>query len=240
MTDQTVLDNQALIAFWDQAFTLTEEDRAAHAQADADSWKDLAPSEKLFRAACELGKCKKVLDYGCGNAWGSIVAAKSGCGDVTAVDVAPGAAQSAQFLTELYGVKEQVSISCVSPDWLSYVPSDTYDGFICSNVLDVVPAETAEAIIREAAWAVTPDARVIIGLNYYLSAEAAASRGMELLEERKLYVNGVLRLVSRTDEEWAEVFAPYFSVEQLDHFAWPGESSETRRLFILRRRKDCQ
>jgi len=50
-------------------------------------------------------------------------------------------------------------------------------------------------------------------------------------------VDGVLRLVSRTDEEWAAIFSPYYTVERLEHFAWPGEAKETRRLFCLRKRE---
>ena len=49
-------------------------------------------------------------------------------------------------------------------------------------------------------------------------------------------MDGVLRLVSRTDEEWARLFSPLFEVESLEHFAWPGEKEERRRLFRLRGR----
>ncbi len=76
---------------------------------------------------------------------------------------------------------------------------------------------------------------MIIGLNYRLSPEAAARRGITLTDGNRLYMDGVLRLVSRTDEEWARIFAPWFRVERLDHFAWPGEKAETRRLFFLRK-----
>ncbi len=48
----------------------------------------------------------------------------------------------------------------------------------------------------------------------------------------------VERLVSRTDEEWAGIFSPRFTRESLEHFAWPGEEKETRRLFRLRRREE--
>ena len=67
-------------------------------------------------------------------------------------------------------------------------------------------------------------------------SEAATERGMELADGRALYIDGVLRLFSRTDEEWAEVFSPYFTVEQLEHFAWPGEAAERRRLFRLKKK----
>ena len=64
--------------------------------------------------------------------------------------------------------------------------------------------------------------------------EAAKQRGMDLVEDKYLFVDNVLRLLSLSDEEWKELFLPYFEVEQLDYFAWPGEQKETRRLFILR------
>ena len=239
MPDRTAKDNQILIGFWDQAFALTEEQKTAMRNRGPEGWRELAPSEKLFRAASSLGQSRKVLDYGCGNAWAGIIAAKSGCPDVTAVDAAPGAAEAARFSASLYGVEGSVRVVCGSCAWLQRIPSGTFDGLICSNVLDVVPPETAEAILRETARIAAPDARVIIGLNYALTPEAAAARGLNLAEDSRLYIDGVLRLVSRTDGEWADVFSPWYTVERLEHFAWPGEAKETRRLFLLRKREDA-
>ena len=232
-------DDQVLIEFWDKALALSEEDRQACQEEEAD-WRELAPSEKLFRAAESLGQKKKVLDYGCGNGWAGIIAAKSGCPDVTAVDVSAGPVEAAQFFAGLFGAGDRMQVRCEAPDWLAGVPAGTYDGLICSNVLDIVPPETAEAILREAARVVTADADVIIGLNYYLSPEKAAARGLELQDGCKLYVDGVLRLVSRSDGEWAEIFSPYFTVERLEYFAWPGEETETRRLFRLRKKANLR
>lgn len=76
----------------------------------------------------------------------------------------------------------------------------------------------------------------IVGLNYYLPSEVATAKGLELVDGNRLYINGVLRLVSRTDEEWGRIFSPWYSVEKLEHFAWPGETKETRRLFWLKKR----
>ena len=228
-------DNQNLINFWDQAFSLSEEDREELRRSDPESWKEMAPSEKLFQAAASLGGRKKVLDYGCGNAWAGIIAAKNGCTDVTAVDLAPGAVNAAGVYAALYGVEKQMNISLVDPDWLKNVPANSYDGIICSNVLDVVPPETAAEILRELARISAGGAAVIIGLNFYLSPEAAAQRNMHLADGNRLYVDGVLRLVSRDDDEWKKEFEHFFTVERLDHFAWPGEEKETRRLFCLRK-----
>jgi SAM-dependent methyltransferase len=240
MTERTDHDNQALLAFWDQAFAIPEGAKEADRKEGPGSWEELAPSEKLLRAVCALDNRKKVLDFGCGNGWAAIAAAKSGCPEVTAADPAPNAVDAAAFYAELFGVRERIRPICGGSDWLKTVPAETFDGLICSNVLDVVPPETAEALLRELERVLVPGARAVVGLNYYLSPEAAAEKGVELAEGRSLYQDGVLRLVSRTDEEWAALFAPRFTVESLEHFAWPGESEERRRLFRLRRRQRAE
>ena len=235
MTEQTSRDNQALLAFWDQAFLIPEAEKEAARREGPGRWEELAPSEKLLRAACELGDRSSVLDYGCGSGWAAIAAAKSGCPAVTAADPAPNAVETTRFLAELLGAAERVRPVCGGSDWLKTVPAETFDGLICSNVLDVVPPETAEELLGLLARAVTPEARVVIGLNYWISPELAAEKGLALTNGR-LYVDGVLRMVSRQDEEWAEFFSPCFTVERLEHFAWPGETEERRRLFRLRKR----
>lgn len=237
-SESTAQDNRALIAFWDRAFTLSEEQKAQFLDQQEDDWKDLAPSEKLFQAACALGRRKKVLDLGCGTAWAAIIAAKSGCPDVTAVDAAPAAVQTARLYAARYGVADRIRFDCASSGWLKNVPSETYDGLFCSNVLDVIPPETAEEIIRESARVIRRDGAAIVGMNYYLSPEAAAAKGLDLTDGNRLYMDGILRLVSRTDEEWARLFSPWYTVEWLEHFAWPGEAKEQRRLFHLRKRED--
>lgn len=238
MTKKTMQENQTLISFWDKAFALSEEDQKQMLAGGGLDWKEIAPSEKLYQAACSLGKRNNVLDYGCGNAWAAVIAAKSGCADVTAVDAAPGAVRTAQHYAARYGVADRVHAVCSDSNWLQSVPDGTFDGLICSNVLDVVPPETADEILRELARALTRDGTVIVGLNYYLSPEAVAARNMALEDGSRLYIDGVLRLVSRTDEEWTRIFSPWFTVEKLEHFAWPGEAKETRRLFWLRKRED--
>lgn len=240
MNEQTMRDNQTLVSFWNSAFVLSEADKEGARQEGVGPWEALAPSEKLLKAVCALSEKKKVLDYGCGNGWAAIAAAKSGCENVTAADPAPNAAEMTRFLSELLGVSDRVHPVCSGEDWLKTVPADSFDGFFCSNVLDTVPPETAEEIIKEAARVVTEDAEVLVGLNHWLSPEAAAEKGMALTDGCKVYMDGVLRLVSRTDAEWEAILAPYFEVESLTYFAWQGEEEEKRRLFRLRRRPVTQ
>ena len=236
MNDKTETDNSTLIEFWNKAFLLSNDDRERYLK-DPDGWKNSAPSQKLFSAAASLGKRSKVLDYGCGHGWASVIAAKHGCPDITAVDVSENGVKATDFLSGLYGVSDQIHTRHISPDWIFSVPDSSYDGFFCSNVLDVIPPETSERIIRESARIVTDDATVIISLNYWMSPEKAAERKTELQYGNRVYVDGVLRLVSFTDEEWFQRLSPYYTVEKLEHFAWPHEAEETRRLFYLRKKR---
>ena len=226
--------NETLIDFWNSAISLSEEEREEEASEKAD-YRELAPSEKLLAAVSLLKGCKKVLDYGCGNGWASIVAIKAGCQDVTAVDLGENIVETAKFYANLYGVGKYLRIQKVPLDYLSIIPSGSFDGFICSNVLDVVPISISQEIIKETARILTKGSKAIIGMNFFISEEMAQDRNMKL-EDRCLFVDNVLRLVSYSDEEWLEMFAPYFDLERLDHFAWPNEKEERRRLFVLRRK----
>ena len=230
-------ENKTLVEFWSKVLTLTEEERQDD-QVEEDDWKHIAASTKLFDAAASLGSCRKVLDYGCGNVWASIIAAKSGCHDITAVDVAEGAIDSASFYVKIFGLENDIAVSCVDPDYLQTVSDNTFDGIFCSNVIDVLPPATAESILKELARVATDDANIIIGMNYYMTEEMPLEDGEQLVNGIFDYVDGVLRMVSRTDEEWAEIFSKYFTVEKLDHYARDqyGETEEKRRLFFLKKK----
>ena len=233
MADRDSKDNRHLIDFWSRAYTLSEDDKTSVSEAGPDGWREMAPSQKLLDAASALGQCQKVLDYGCGSAWGAIAAAKSGCPDVTAVELSQGPLDTAAFYSKIYGT--DVKLLKVEPSWLTTLPDQSFDGIICSNVLDVVPPETSAQIICQLARILKVGGSAVIGLNFYMSEEKAKERGINLVDGRKLYVDDVLRLVSFSDDEWTAMLGRHFKVRRLEHFAWPGEKSETRRLFLLTR-----
>lgn len=232
MNNKTVNDN--LINFWNSALAIDEETKKQIDEIPIDEHKELAPSEKLFLAASSLGKCSNVLDYGCGNGWASIIAKKSGCENVEAVDIGNEIIEAAKYYFEHF--KVDVNAHSISTNWLKNTAKSQYNGVFCSNVLDVLPLETTLEIVENIARITAINGVVIIGLNFYLSKEIATSRGMELVDDKYLFVNDVLRLLSLSDDEWKDIFEPYFIIEKLEHFAWPGEQAETRRLFYLRKR----
>lgn len=226
--------NSDLVAFWNEAIKLPEDYKEEVRKATDNSVMDIVPSQKLYDAVKELGSCKKVLDYGCGSGWGAIVAASNGCKDVLAVDLGKNITDAAKFYADVLGANTKTEV--IDENWIKNVPACTFDGLVCSNVLDVVPLETAENIVKEMARITTSDAKIVIGLNFYMSKEMAKKRNIELVDDMYLFVNDVLRLSSLSDDEWKIIFAPYFEVVKLDYFAWEGEEKESRRLFVLKKK----
>ena len=226
--------NSDLVAFWNEAIKLPEDYKEEVRKAADNSVMDIVPSQKLYDAVKELGFCKKVLDYGCGSGWGAIVAATNGCKDVLAVDLGKNITDAAKFYADVLGVNIKTEV--IDENWIKNVPACTFDGLVCSNVLDVVPLETAETIVKEMARITTSEAHIVIGLNFYMSKEMAKKRNIELVDDMYLFVNDVLRLSSLSDDEWKIIFAPYFEVVKLDFFAWEGEEKENRRLFVLKKK----
>ncbi len=228
--------NKEIARFWNEAISLPADYKDKAKEIVVHGHHALAPCEKLFVAVAELGRCDRVLDFGCGSGWASIIAAKEGCPHVDALDVGENPAHVTRYYSELFEVENAVFTRPIAGGYLSLLPPKTYDGLICSNVLDVVPQETAEGIIAEFARLVKDDANVIVSLNYYLSPEDAKRRGIDLVDGEYLFQDGVLRLHSLSDEAWMKLFAPYFEVAHLNYFAWPGEQRETRRLFHLKKK----
>ena len=226
--------NADLIRFWGDAISLSEEDKQTLADAPKDL-SALAPSPELFAAAKSLGTYKRVLDYGCGHGWASVIAASSGAKTVEAVDMSPSIIEAASYYAKAFGVSERIDAHVIDAAWLFKRGEGSYDAVICSNVLDVVPKQTAMEIIQGLHASLSPNGKAIIGLNFYLSPEAASKRGMDL-KDGCLFVNGILRLSSLSDEDWFSLFEPFFIVEKLEYFAWTGEEKKTRRLFWLRKR----
>lgn len=223
-------DYDTLKEFWNSAMVMDEEEfEKESAELDVDNdWKEMAPSEKLLLAVESLQNKNRVLDYGCGAGWATIAAAKYGCKNVLGVEVVENAVKSTKLLTKAFQVQDQVDIRQISDSWLEEAEAGVFDGIICSNVIDVLPEEVSSGIIKNLARVATEDACIIIGMN-------APARNIEMKNGNQVYVNGVLRLVSRSDEEWTDIFSKFFIVERIEHFAWPGETEERRRIYYLKK-----
>lgn len=162
-----------------------------------------------------------------------IILKKSGCEEVTCVDVVENAVMLAEFFRDVFKISEGFNAQCVSIDWIEKSQEEAFDGLFCCNVIDVVPEESAENIIKNMARITTDDAIIVIGMNPYIEPVSYSEKNLEVRNKNELYVNGILRMVSRTDDEWKKIFEEYFHVDSIDYYAWPGEKEEKRRVFCL-------
>ena len=229
------------LKFWNSAFDMDDKAKEEYAEKinPETDWRNLASSDKLADIIINnLSDKKRVLDYGCGEGWAGIILKKSGCEEVTCVDVAENAVKLASFFRDIFKISEGFTAQCVSTDWIEKSPEAVFDGLFCCNVIDVVPEEAAENIIKNMARITTDDAVILIGMNYYIEPISCPEKNVELRNKNELYVNGVLRMVSRTDDEWKKIFERYFNIDSVEYYAWPGEKEEKRRVFCLSRKTD--
>lgn len=228
-------DLNNLIKFWDERFILTDEIKEEIKEYDKNKdYINLAPSQKLVDACKELAKYEKVLDYASGYDWASIIMAKNGCKEIVSADTSKNSKVLADYYSHYFEVNDYVNHLVINEDWLYNLENNSFNGIICSNLFDVIPVEITLKIIKEFSRIITKDGLVVIGLNYYLDINKIPK--VENKPKNYLYLEGVLRLVSLTDEEWTDLFNEYFDIIKLEHFSWPGEEKETRRLFYLKKK----
>ncbi len=223
-----------LVEFWNKSFILTDEDKKElQEQINPDEdWKQLAPSQKQFNGLSLFKDKELVLDYGCGSGWASIIMAKSGALKIDACDVASNSITMLNVYKEAFKVEDKINAFAIDENWLSKQKEATYDGFFCSNVIDVIPLEMAKDIIKQSARVTKDNALAIFSLNFYADPQIMKERGCEI-DGPNVYINGVLRLLSLTDDEWIKIFKESYKKVSLSYYAWPGEQKETRRLFVL-------
>ena len=223
-----------LVEFWNNSFVFTDEDKKELQKSinPNEDWKQLAPSQKQLNVLSLFKDKELVLDYGCGSGWASIIMAKSGATRIDACDVASNSITMLNAYKEAFKVGDRINAFAIDEKWLSKQKEATFDGFFCSNVIDVIPLEMAKDIIKQSARVTKDNALVVFSLNFYADPEMMKERGCEI-DGANIYIDGILRLLSLSDEEWTDIFKEYYKKVSLSYYAWPGEQKEMRRLFIL-------
>ena len=218
-------DYKNLVNYWNKVFSLSKKEYI--------DYQDLAPSPKLFDVLQLFKDKDNVLDYGCGDGWASIIMAKSGTKHIEACDVANNSIATVNERKKLYQVEDIINAFQIDENWIKNQKEGKFDGFFSSNVIDVIPLHMAEEIIKFSSKIIKKDALAIFSLNYFIEPEKMSERGYEV-KGRNIYIDGVLRLSSLSDEQWKAIFEKYYDVIDIRYFAWPNEEKETRRIFFLK------
>lgn len=238
MEKENLKEYQTLVEFWNQSYQFNQStDEQSEVDPEVD-YLSLAPSPKLLDAAASLGKKTNILDYGCGSGWASIIIAKNGGQHITSTEVISNGLKMTEYYAKAFNVQDKIFPLQIDEQWLSKQKNNCFDGVFCSNVIDVVPQDMAEAIVEDLGRILAKDGHAIISLNFYMDSEMAKIRGL-IVKDNQIYINGVLRLLSLTDEQWTAIIEKHFTIEKLQYFAWPGEQNETRRLFYLRKKNNA-
>lgn len=226
-----------LVSFWNDAFAMNEEEKSELVKGinPEEDYQELAPSKKLYDVLSLFSGKTDVLDYGCGNGWASIIMAKKGASSIVSVDVAPHAIESTLTLAQAYCVEKEIHPLLIDEKWLNQQKDAVFEGIFSSNVLDIIPLEMTKSILKEMARVLKEDGVAVFSFNYHADLEAMKKRGAKV-EGNSVFIDGVLRLTSLSDEEWKNLFSDYFEITSLSYFSWPGEEKETRRLFVLRKK----
>lgn len=186
----------------------------------------------------ELASAHKVLDFGCGTGWASLYLKQIGCEDITGVDQAINAIDTAAEAAIINGFTEGITFIKSDESYFDNIKNNTYDGFFSSNTLDVIPMAVTSKILTQVHRICKPDAMIFIMLNPYLTLELNEKIKMEQISQDSYTKDGILRCVNRSKAEWVTLFENYFMMETYDEFECDNEpKGYGRRMFGLRNKK---
>lgn len=163
-------------------------------------------------------KCERILDFGTGFGFCLLTAAilgekvKYGLGLDTSKNAIDFINESAK-LSNLNTIEAKVG----GLEELIALEDNSFDGIICSNVLDVIPEVTTDKIIEQLKRILKPNGILLLKFNFYLTKEIIEKIQMVEVEPNHYTKDGILRGVNHTTEEWISKFEG-FTTEKIDSF----------------------
>lgn len=200
--------NETLIAFWDEWFKKLTPEKIDKSQLKVEHDLDLYLKE--------LGDVsERVLDLGTGAGYGLLTTKLLGGKVKYALGIDP-SKNAIDYLSELCrlsdieGIETRVGDHQILKDY----PDASFDGIVCSNTLDVVLLETSLAMIDEIKRLLRPGGLLVLKLNFYLTDALIERIKMEEVAPNTYALNGVIRGLNFTTEEWIAKFNGFELVKQ--------------------------
>lgn len=179
-------------------------------------------------------KTSRVLDFGCGT--GDIIfqymqdfPEKKGVGiDEAEAGIA--------FAKETARLSRYRSLHFFTGDsrMLEDFAEGEYDGIILSNVLDVMPEQVDETVLKRLDRVLAPGGYWFIKLNPYYTAKELRSLDYESIGEHLYQEDGILRLHQETTNHWKKILGAYGTIERYMEFMYPWQEG-LNRLFLVRK-----
>lgn len=97
---------------------------------------------------------------------------------------------------------------------LEKIEEGYFDGIICSNTLDVVPLLTSNEMIKGLTRVLKPNGLFLLKINFPLTEELIKKINMEEIDKDTYSINGIMRGLDHTDEQWIEKFKDFDLLKQ--------------------------
>jgi len=110
----------------------------------------------------------------------------------------------------------------------------SFDGIIVSNVLDIVPKDVENNILKELIRLLREDGLMFIKLNPDTTDEELKGYGLTQLQDDLYEEDGVLRLRKQSTNKWRQEFEKNFTIERYLEFPSPWQEG-MNRLFLLKK-----
>lgn len=180
------------------------------------SKNDFVVEDDFSRVLKYLGDhAEEILEIGVGSGRGLLACQATGdkVKHLTGIDPSPYVVEFLSKTCELSGIN---NVSIIETDhlYLESLKSQSIDGIITSNVLDVLEDSISDYIINEITRILKPGGYFVVKVNFYLTEEIIERTKAEELKPNVYAINGVLRSVNRTTEEWLEKFQAFELVEK--------------------------
>lgn len=161
---------------------------------------------------------ESVIDIGCGEGLCLMEIALIGdkVKSCLGVDASLSAIEKGNEIVKLSEIKN-IKFEQRDENFLKNIPSKSYDGIFCSNFLDVVPASISDVVIKEMLRIIKPRGYILLKFNFLLNQDLIEKLHMVEIEKNTYAMNGVIRAMNRSTEEWVSLF-PNFDVMRIDEF----------------------
>lgn len=203
--------NKDLQYFWNDVFKKLKPEKI--------NLKEIKVENELDKAIKFIGdNAERVLDIGTGSGYALFNAKllgnkiKYGLG----IDSSENAIRFANETIELNNISG-LDFKVEDHEYLKELKADSYDGIICSNVLDVIPKEIANKIISAIKRILKPNGYLLLKFNFYLTKEIIERTKMEEIAENMYSLNGILRGVNYTTKVWLKKFKDFEVIKEAEY-----------------------
>jgi len=180
--------------------------------------------------------CENVLDIGCGTGICLMLSSILGSRMETGIgfDTSTNAIQIANQTKRLSKIKD-LSFIVNDESFLSTLKDESFDGIICSNVIDVLPPMISNDILLHVKRILKPGGIFLLKLNFFLDQTLIEKYKMIEVEENLYEMNGVIRSYNLSTEAWIQKMQG-FEVLKVDGYQ-RAEGLPLDRIILFSKRK---